>query len=181
MKKSIPLLLIVLLSGHLAFSQTQYQVLVERPGEKSLIGILSREVIEKDTSFKWWVENLKGYTPNAEAVAGLKKNADSIQLLVFLGTWCDDSHFVIPKFFALTDAAGFSGNRITLIGVDRQKKTWSHLTEALNIINVPTIIVMQNGKEAGRVVEYGKSGLFDKDLGEILTLLSRKANFSPVQ
>jgi len=179
MKKFIPLLLIVLLSGIAAFSQTQFQVLIEKPGEKSLKGILSREAVENDTSFRWYAENLKGYTPNAAAVAGLKKNADSIQLLVFMGTWCEDSHFVIPKFFALTDAAGFSSNRITLIGVDRQKKTLSHLTEALNIINVPTIIVLQNGKEAGRVVEYGKSGLFDKDLADILGNLSNKTIPSP--
>jgi hypothetical protein len=38
----------------------------------------------------------------------------------------------------------------------------------MNIIDVPTIIVMKDGKEAGRVVEYGKYGLFDKELGEII-------------
>jgi thiol-disulfide isomerase/thioredoxin len=96
-----------------------------------------------------------------------------------MGTWCEDSHFIIPKLFALTDAAGFSKDRITLIGVDREKKTLSHLSEALNITNVPTIIVFQNGKEAGRVVEYGKSGLFDKDLGGILGILTGKNTLSP--
>jgi hypothetical protein len=55
-----------------------------------------------------------------------------------------------------------------LIGVDRSKKTLSHLAEAMNIVDVPTIIVMKDGKEAGRVVEYGKYGLFDKELGEII-------------
>jgi thiol-disulfide isomerase/thioredoxin len=180
MKKFIPLV-IVLLICNAAFSQTQFQVLVEKPGEKTFKGIISREVVEKDTSFKWYAENLKGYTPNADAVKGLKNNADSIQLLVFMGTWCDDSHVIIPKLFALTDAAGFSKDRITLIGVDREKKTLSHLTEALNIINVPTIIVFQNGREAGRVVEYGKSGLFDKDLAEILGILTRKTTLSPIR
>jgi thiol-disulfide isomerase/thioredoxin len=85
-----------------------------------------------------------------------------------MGTWCEDSHYIIPKFYSLLDAAGFSTNQVTLIGVDRQKKTFSHLAEALNITNVPTIIVMKNGKELGRVVEFGKYGLFDKELGEII-------------
>jgi thiol-disulfide isomerase/thioredoxin len=85
-----------------------------------------------------------------------------------MGTWCDDSHFIIPKFYTLLDASGFSKDRVTLIGVDRAKKTLSHLAEALNIINVPTIIVMKDGKELGRVVEYGKYGLFDKELAEII-------------
>jgi hypothetical protein len=42
------------------------------------------------------------------------------------------------------------------------------LSEAFNVLNVPTIIVLKNGREVGRVVEYGTSGMFDKDLGEIL-------------
>jgi hypothetical protein len=52
--------------------------------------------------------------------------------------------------------------------VDRDKKTLSHLSEAMNVTKVPTIIVMRNGKEEGRVVEFGKFGLFDLDLGAIL-------------
>src|SRR3979409_2582213 len=121
MKKCLPVLIIALILGSRAFSQNQYEILTERPGEKSFKGIISREAIQNDTSFKWYAENLKGYTPNASAVAALKKNADSIQLLTFMGTWCDDSHYIIPKFYMLTDAAGFSNDRITLIGVDRNK------------------------------------------------------------
>ncbi|MEO7923666.1 MAG: thioredoxin family protein [Chitinophagaceae bacterium] len=173
MKKSIVLALTGLFLATMALAQNPFQVLSERPGEKTFKGILSREVIESDTAFKWYAENLKGYTPNALALSSLKKNADSIQLLVFMGTWCEDSHFIIPKFFALTDAAGFSQDRITLVGVDRQKKTLSHLSEALNVTNVPTIIVLKKGKEAGRVVEFGKYGVFDKELGEIIEAIDK--------
>ncbi len=178
MKKLMPVFILALLSGPVAMAQNpvsaqasagaQFQVLVERPNEKSLKGIISREVLLDDTSFHWYADNLKGYTPNSLALEGLKKNKDSIQLLTFMGTWCEDSHYIIPKFYSLLDAAGFSTDQVTLIGVDRQKKTFSHLAEALNITNVPTIIVMKNGKELGRVVEFGKYGLFDKELGEII-------------
>ena len=99
---------------------------------------------------------------------GFKKNKDSINIIAFGGTWCGDTKSILPKFFALTDAAGFPQDRVTLIGVDRSKKTIQHLTEAFQVVNVPTIIVMKNGREIGRVVEYGKYGLFDKELAEIL-------------
>jgi thiol-disulfide isomerase/thioredoxin len=168
MKKILPVFILALLSGSVVLAQNQFQVLVERPNEKSLKGIISREVLLGDTSFHWYAENLKGYSPHASALEGLKKNRDSIQLLAFMGTWCDDSQNIIPKLFALTDAAGFSPDRITLIGVDRQKQTLSHLAEALNVKNVPTIIVLKNGKEVGRVIEFGKYGLFDMELGEII-------------
>jgi hypothetical protein len=69
--------------------------------------------------------------------------------------------------------AGFSKDRVTLIGVDRSKKTLSHLAEALNVKNVPTIIVLKNGKEIGRVVEYGKYGMFDKELGEVINPIGK--------
>jgi thiol-disulfide isomerase/thioredoxin len=168
MKKFLPVFILALLTANTLLAQTIYEVLTERPNEKSYKGIISRAVLVGDTSFTWYAANQKGYTPNAGATEILKKNKDSVQLLVFMGTWCEDSQNIIPKMFAFADAAGFSNDRITLIGVDRQKKTYSHLTEALNIINVPTIIVMKDGKEQGRVVEYGKYGLFDKELGEIM-------------
>ncbi len=95
------------------------------------------------------------------------KHKDSIQLVVFLGTWCEDSHVIIPKLFPFLDAAGFSNDRLTVIGVDRNKKTISHLSDAFNVTNVPTVIVMKEGKELGRVVEYGHYGMVEKELAEI--------------
>ncbi|MEO5946942.1 MAG: thioredoxin family protein [Chitinophagaceae bacterium] len=171
MKKIIAALMLTLGLATISFAQNQFEILVERPNEKSLKGIISQEVLLNDTTFKWYADNLKGYTPNASAIAGLKNHADSVQLVVFMGTWCEDSHNIIPKFYSLLETSGFSKEKVTLIGVDRAKKTLSHLTEALNITNVPTIMVMKNGKEIGRVVEYGKYGLFDKELGEILNKL----------
>lgn len=120
-----------------------------------------------DTSFTW-LNSARTFVPEKNAINALIKNKDSIQLLVFMGTWCEDSHDVIPRLYNMTDAAGFSQDRITLIGVDRKKTTLSHLTEALGIINVPTIMVMKNGKEVGRIVEYGKYGMVDRELGEII-------------
>lgn len=171
MKKIIFALMLTLSLANISIAQNQYEVLVEGKNEKSLKGIISQEVLLNDTSFKWYADNLKGYTPNSNAIAGLKKHADSVQLVVFMGTWCEDSHNIIPKFYTLLETSGFSKEKVTLIGVDRAKKTLSHLTEALNVTNVPTIMVMKNGKEIGRVVEYGKYGLFDKELGEILKKL----------
>ena len=151
------------------FSSAQTQYEVTNDGEKILKGIITRDLIAKDTSFKWYGENLAGYKPNEAATNALKSKSNQLQLIVFGGTWCSDTKYILPKLFALTDAATFSQDRITLIGVDRDKKTISHLSEALGVINVPTIIVMKEGKEIGRVVEYGKTGVWDKELGEIIS------------
>lgn len=166
--KTASILLPALLFSFYSFGQTQYQVMVEKPGEKTLKGLISREILQADTSFHWYADNLKFYTPNALALTNLKKQADSVELVIFMGTWCEDSQFIIPKLFSLVNAAGFSEQKITMFGVDRKKTTFAHLSEALNVTLVPSIIVFKHGKEIGRVVEFGKYGVFDKDLGEIL-------------
>lgn len=64
--------------------------------------------------------------------------------------------------------SGVPDENIILFGVNRSKLALGHIAEALGIINVPTIIVMKDGKELGRVVEYGKTGKWDKELAEII-------------
>ena len=166
MKKVVFILTAVVFSQFL-FAQTP-EISRDTNGEKILKGFMTKKDLAGDTAFAWFAENQKGYAPYAAALESLKTNKDSLQFLVFGGTWCHDTQFILPKFFSLSDAAGVSQNQITLLGVDRSKKTIQHLSETFNILNVPTIIVYKNGKEYGRVVEYGKQGLFDKDLAEIL-------------
>lgn len=170
MKKVILLGIIVLGSYISIFAQGQFEVIADRDGSRILKGIVSRDQIENDTAYaKWWDNSLRGYAPNQDAVGILQKNKDSIQLIAFMGTWCEDSHFIIPKFYTMLDKATYAKDKVSLIGVDRDKKTLGNLSESLNVKNVPTIIVMKNGKEIGRVVEYGKYGLIDKELGEIIS------------
>ena len=148
-----------------AMAQGQYEVLKDNDGGKILKGIISRDILASDTSFKWCANNLKTYSGSYAASFG--KHKDSLRLLIFLGTWCEDSQLIIPKLFRFFDAACFSNHRFILIGPDRNKKSISQITDALNVINVPTLIVMKEGKELGRVVEYGQCGMVEKELAEI--------------
>lgn len=174
MKKILATAFAILAGGISLFAQNQYEISPDKDGGKIFKGIISREILEKDTSFykTWYYANFNAYSPNAEAVAGLKKNSDSLQIIAFMGTWCEDSHFIIPRLFHLADAAGLAKDKVSLIGTDRNKKTLGYLSEAMGVTNVPTIVIMRKGKELGRVIEYGKSGMFDKDLAEILNLVN---------
>lgn len=162
-------LALLFLTGTTALAQTQYEVLKDHDGGKILKGIISRDLLSSDSSFSWFTENQKPYPPEKEPAIKFAKQKDNIQLVVFLGTWCEDSHVIIPKLFPFLDAAGFPDSKLTLIGVDRNKKTISHLADAFNVINVPTVIVMKDGKEMGRVVEYGKYGMIENELAEIVS------------
>ena len=166
MKKLLFVLTGVLLVNQL-FAQAP-EITRDEEGNKVVLGFLSKQQLATDTSFEWFIKNQQGYVPDQNALNALKTNRDSIYIVAFGGTWCGDTKFILPKLFALTDAAGIPADHITVIGVDHNKKTIQHLSETFNIINVPTIIIMKNGKELGRVIEYGKHGMFDREMGEII-------------
>lgn len=147
--------------------QPKYTI-VPDSADKILKGYISRSTIESDTAFKWFAENMKYGIANAKAVESFKKNAASFSVIVFGGTWCHDTQNLLPVFYRLVDKSGFPENQITLIGVDRAKTAPEDLHKTYNITNVPTFIIMKDGKEAGRVVEYGTEGEIDKELGEIV-------------
>ena len=151
-------------------ANTPYET-IKGDNEITLKGLLSRKVIESDTAFKWFKNNYALGMADASAVAAFQKNKDSIHVIIFGGTWCEDTQNLLPVFYRLADKSGLPDSSITFIGVDRNKQTLDNLSAAFNITNVPTFIVMHNGKEIGRVVEYGKYGQIDKELGEIVNSL----------
>ncbi len=136
--------------------------------EKVLKGLLNRSVIESDTTFKWFKNNYALGRVDATAVDAFKKKGSQVRMVIFGGTWCEDTQNLLPQFYRLVDSSGYPDSCITLIGVDRNKKTLDNLSDAFHITNVPTFIVMKEGKEIARVVEYGKYGQIDKELGEIV-------------
>src|SRR5438128_4583893 len=130
---------------------------------KVLKGYINRSVLESDTAFKWFAENMKYGTADAPAVEAFKKNAANFSMIVFGGTWCHDTQNLLPVFYKLVDKSGYPENKITLVAVDRAKTGPDNLHKTYNITNVPTFIVLKDDKEVGRVVEYGKEGSIDKE------------------
>jgi len=143
-------------------------IIVPDDRTKILSGKVNRSIIETDTAFAWFKENMQWGEADASAVAAIQKNASKFSLVVVAGTWCHDSNNLIPKLYRLLDKAGYPDSKVLLIVVDRTKKAYKNIQQKYTITNTPTFIVMQKGKEVGRVTEYGKTGFMEKELGEII-------------
>lgn len=165
---------IAIFSALFLFAQPSVEISRDNNGSKVMKGFLSKQALVSDTAFGWFVAGQKEFTTNADVVKQYASNKDSINFVVFGGTWCGDTKHLLPGFLATTDAAGIPANHITLIGVDRDKKTLFNLSEAFNITNVPTFIAMKNGKEIGRVVEYGRIGAPEKELAQMISADAKK-------
>ena len=90
--------------GMLGRAQQEYEVSTDGTN-KILKGLISRDLPENDTAFRWFHANQAGYVPNPETVTILKARGADVRFVVFFGTWCEDSQILLPKFYALMDAA----------------------------------------------------------------------------
>jgi len=166
--KHLLLVIVIISVGILVHGQSEY-VVGSDAGHKMLKGVVKREVLENDTAFGWFHQNQTGYTPNTDAVSLLRAKGSSPHFLVLGGTWCGDTQALLPKFFLLMDAAGIGGDQLVFVAVDRQKHALDRLPEEMHLAHTPTFIVLKNGKEVGRVVEYGKNGQWETELAEIVS------------
>jgi len=160
-------------SSYLLTAQSGYEISKDPgyPGTKILTGTIDKKLVKNDTTFKWYAPNQQSYKPDTAIVHSFAKiKGAKMQLVIFGGTWCEDTQNILPKIFKLQEMGGVPEENITLFGVNTKKQTLGNITSALSITNVPTIIVFKDGKELGRVVEYGKTGKWDKELAEIINL-----------
>ncbi len=144
-----------------------YETLPDAEEKKILKGFITKAQLSEDPDFAWYGETLKYFKPNKEAVAIIAEKAYDYQVLLFLGTWCHDSHQIVPKYLATLEAAEFPDHRMVIIALDRQKNGHGNLHRPLNIVNVPTIMVMKDGLEVGRIVEFGNGERADVQLAAL--------------
>ena len=154
----------------LTYAQSPYVVSedTQQPGEYIFNGIISKYALKNTPSMSWYASSEQEYTPQPEYVDAMQNAIGKFKFIVFGGTWCSDTRYILPKFFKIQDLSGFPDADISFFAVDRSKKTIGNITSSLGITHVPTLIVMKDGKEIGRVVEYGSTGEWDKELVGLL-------------
>jgi len=163
-------IVILLIVSCNSYKHVQYET-IYKGKEKTLKGVLNRQVIESDTAFGWFKENMKWGTIDDATINTFKTKSSKFKLIVFGGTWCEDTQNILPKFYKLIEVSGYPESNILMLGVDRKKNTIDSLNIKYKITNVPTFIVIHKGKEVGRVVEYGTKGDVNKELADIVNTI----------
>lgn len=149
---------------------------VDDQGSKMLVGEISENSF-KNGNYPWYTSEKENFTVNTEMVNQFKKELQKYDIEVFMGTWCGDSQSQTPAFFKIMDAADFPQNKITMIAVDRNKRSPGGLENSRNIMYVPTFIFLKNGREAGRIVESPINSL-EEDIRDIVSGNPQTPNYA---
>jgi thiol-disulfide isomerase/thioredoxin len=171
MQKDIDIIAVCCLLAACGGLQKNHYITVPDAKTKVLKGIINHQILQQDSAFRWFTANQQWGSADANAVTIFNQNQHKFTLLVFGGTWCEDTQNLWPVFYRLVFKSGYPTQKITLVAVDRNKQALNQLAQQYHITHVPTFIVLQHGKEVGRVVEYGTQGAIDKELGQIVQQL----------
>lgn len=136
---------------------------------KMLLGNQLKEQFMKEPYSEWYTKEFNEYALDQKAVGELRKNNITFyNLIVFVGTWCEDSHRDFPRLMKILEEVKYPDSRLTIIAVNRKKESPTGDEVKYNVSKVPTIIVEKYGKEIGRIIEMPTTGYVERDLVEIL-------------
>ena len=132
--------------------------------EDAPVGVLDRQAFAG--ALPAWEEAARRWRPDPEVVRSLAA-ADPARIEVYFGSWCPDSAAHVPPLLAALDAAANPHLALVLVALDRAKHEPGGRARARGIERVPTVIVLRDGHEVGRIVETPRTTM-DRDVAALL-------------
>lgn len=130
-------------------------------------GLITFDDLNKELSFTW-LNVVREYKPSENVIEFLETYIKPYTMVVFMGTWCDDSHYLIPRLERVLQLINYPSSKLTMYGVTRAKTTKNGEEKKYNIALVPTIILFKDGKEVGRITETVRKSI-EEDLAAIIS------------
>jgi thiol-disulfide isomerase/thioredoxin len=162
------LLVFIMIIGITATAQTFRVVKDPETDGKMYNGLFTFDDLDRETSFSWLKKGKDDYKPADDKSLGvLQFYLRQYKIVIFLGTWCGDSRELVPKLEKVLEDVKYPMSKVSIYGVDRQKKTIGGEQKKYDITNVPTIILFKGDEEAGRIIESVKTTI-EGDLAAII-------------
>jgi len=123
-------------------------------------------------------QEYRDYRPQQDLIDALAAAPREVTLVCVLGTWCSDSRREVPRLWKVLDDAANPGFTLLMFAAGRGDDTaaaaWEkshHVTPGyrrrFGVERVPTLIVLEDGRERGRIVETPEVS-WEADLARIL-------------
>jgi thiol-disulfide isomerase/thioredoxin len=144
----------------------------DKKGNLILLGKTTRERLARAPFDAWYTKNFESYVVDSATASQVKPHLRNKRFVLFMGTWCGDSRREVPRMYKILDYCRVKPTQIQLINLNNSdtayKQSPQHEEQGLNIRRVPTLLIFEDQREVGRVVESPVASL-EKDLLAIVT------------
>ena len=127
--------------------------------QEILIGYCNRAALQEGEFGEYYLQEYENYDADKQFIEKIYNVEGSVDIVLVLGTWCQDSQEQVPRFYRIMDDAKVPDDVIVVICVDRNKTGGELSVEHLGIERVPTFIVYRGGEEIGRIIETPEASL----------------------
>lgn len=178
-------LICITLLFSLATTQAQFnQEIITDDGRKFLVGQLNLDGFKTTPYNAWYNQGHKNYQVDQTLVNLLKKDLSEYSIKLFLGTWCGDSKRQVPRIIKILEAAEFPMQQLEIVALDRRKELYKKSPtgeeKGMNIVKVPTLIFLKNGKEVNRIIERPIESL-EEDIAHIVNGKNYVPNYADLK
>lgn len=148
------------------------QILFQAEGRKvrlsprpPLVGPQTLEsIIEHNPDYE---KRIEGYKPDPAAVVFLAQYPRKTDLQVYFGSWCSVCEAWIPRLVKALQAAANTSMEMHFLALPRNFAA-DPAVRSRGIQGVPTIIILQDGREVGRLTGRPESGTLEAALAKML-------------
>lgn len=138
-----------------------------------LLGAVTRPEVEE--AMPGWVSEAMAVEPDLAAADQLLRAIVGAEVVVYLGTWCDDTRRELARLWWALDSLGVEAPpELVYVAVDRSLTEPADRLAGVALIRVPTFVVKRGESEVGRIVEESPNGI-EIDLLALLTGEARGA------
>jgi thiol-disulfide isomerase/thioredoxin len=98
------------------------------------------------------------YNPNSDILKKIKPLIKKREIVLIMGTWCEDSEREIPGFIKILESTNYNTTKMRIIAVDEDKITPNFIEKDYELIN---------NNEINRIVEFPIKSI-EEDILDIL-------------
>jgi len=106
-----------------------------------------------------FAEELSKATVKASDIELIKSIDSPVTVVVLFGEWCHDSEREVPQLAKLLNEANNPNITAEYHGIGVKKSEPASLVEQYKLRYTPTVVILRDGKELGRIVEKPKVSL----------------------
>lgn len=141
----------------------------DETGKHIIVGELSWNQWQKSASWNSYVAD--GYIPTASNTdfIATEYSKGNLDFIIVGASWCHDSELGMPEIIEILRLANVPFEKIKIFGVDKNKVEPTGYATSVNIEKVPTLIIIKNGKELGRIIEKPRKS-WEQDIVDILKI-----------
>lgn len=120
-------------------------------------------------NFEAFASHKNDVTFTEKQTASLRSYSKPTEFRVFFGQWCHDSEREVPRLIKLFEQLDNQNLTVVYYALDTNKSDPAGKAKLNKIKRTPTLIVLQDGKEVGRVLELPRND-WATDIATILKL-----------